>query len=331
MEILLNNYDADGNVYAGQPSIKQGLRSVHILEAALQHPRDICRSLVKMLLQHGASIFNTSTRTVAKSVLQLAIVRNQDVMDIFAEHDSENFIHTITKVVWRESTRCDTPLTWTIKCSSEDAAFKLLSYGAPPQLTFDASLDAQVDFERPGKSALENVQEYFWQPILAAAENEMPRLVMELLDRGADPNSSLTTEEAWYMSEHRDCRSVLDIVKAKLIELRNWHKEDEQINYDNRTPEETKQLAAKESAVIRLIRGYEEAEVRLVNLGAKVTDGANVPQESIAVPLRPQKKIQLDVSHSEGTNIQIASALDADSRDVGIAKMKTIDEGHSAL
>ena len=331
VEILLNTYNADVNLLAGRLDSQQGMRSVHILEVALQHPRDICRSFLKMFLQHGASLFDRSKRTISKSVLHLAIVRNQDALDIFAEHDS-NFIHAITKAVWTESMRCDTPLTGAIKSGFEGVALKLLSYGAPPHLTFDSSLDAEVGFGPPGKSAAEIAQKYFWQPILVAAENEMPKLLMGLLDRGADPHTTLTDEQARSMIEHRDCRNVLDIVRAKLMELRNWHKEDECINYDIKgTPEETKQLTGKENAVIRLIREYEEAEARLVTLSSQMTDGVNLEESPRPVSFRPQKKVQLGVPRSKEVPIQTSQTSDVDFQGLDFRKLKTLEDGHSAL
>src|ERR1700709_362957 len=109
VQILLDIYEADVNLLAGEAGFNP---PVHVLEVALQHPKDTCRSLLKMFLQHGASLFDKSTRTISISVLHLAIVRYRDTLDIFAEYDSENFMHAITKVTWKESVQCDTPLTW---------------------------------------------------------------------------------------------------------------------------------------------------------------------------------------------------------------------------
>jgi hypothetical protein len=332
VEILLSTYNADANLPAGRVDLQQGIRSVHVLEVALQHQRDICRSLLKILLQHGASLLDKSTGSISKSVLHLAIMRNRDALDVFAEYDSSNFIHAITKVVWIESIQCETPLTGAIRSGSEDTALELLSYGASPQVTFDSSLDVQVDFLLPGKTAIEVAKEHFWQPILVAAQYEMPKVVVDLLDRGADPNATLTAHQADKMFEHRDCRSVLDLVRAKLNELRNWHKKDEQINYDIKgTLEEIKQLSGKENAIIKLIRGYENAEARLVTLQAQVTDELSLQELSNPLQLRPQKEIQLGIPRFKETSRQNSQISDAGSHEIDVRKLKTLEEGHSAL
>lgn len=329
VEALLITYNADANLLAGQLDLERGVRYGHVLEAALQHPRNICRSLLKMLLQHGASLFDISARTVVTSTLHLAIVRNQDALDIFAEYDSENFMYIITKFIWIEGMQCETPLTLAIKSGLENAAFKLLSYGAPPQLTFDSSLDTQADFKLPGKSAVEIAKERYWQPILAAAKNEMPQLVMKLLDHGADPNATLTDEQAdgLFEFEYRDCRSVLDLIKTKLVQLRNWHKENELEG----TPEELMWLTRKKIAIVRLIQGYEEAEARLVSLGAKVTAGVSLQEPSTPASLQFQKKIQSSASKTKEIHAQITQTSDVSFRDADFRKLSTLEEGHAAL
>lgn len=327
-EALLTTYHANANVIAGEDNAQRGTRIAHVLEAALQHPRDVCRPLVTMLLQHGASLLDPSEKTVSRSLLLLALKRDEDVLDIFAELDNQNFIAGITKSVWYEMMSCLNTLTMAIESGLENTALKLLKYGAPAQLEFNSSLEI-VALRNPfGKNAEEAAKDDFWQPILRAAIKEMPRLMIDLLDRGADPNSTLTDHQAQYMLDHRECRTVLDIVKAKLMELRSWKKDDETASYDIRgTPEEAIQIKGKEDAVAQLIKEYEAAEAKLVSMGAKTSDGLNLQELPTPVSIRPNKRLQLHAPSSSEAETQTQQQ----SGELDFRKIETLEDGHQAL
>ncbi|UKZ58338.1 hypothetical protein TrVGV298_012206 [Trichoderma virens] len=327
-EVLLTTYQANANIISGRQDAQRGTRTAHVLEAALQHPRDVCRPLLKMLLQHGASLLDPSSNTISESLLFLALKRDEDALDIFAELDNQNFMVAISNTVWSGPMSCHNILTSAIQHGLENAAFKLLSYGAPPQLKFNSSLDIVAGFTPFGKTPQEAAEGDFWQPILIAAMNEMPRLMIDLLDRGADPNSRLTDHQARYMLHHRDCRTVLDIVKAKLVELRNWNKKEESASYDIRgTPEEAKQITAKENAVAQLIKEYEEVEAKLISTGAETSDGLNLQDPPTPVSIRPHKRVQLHAPSSLEMEVQTPPA----SKEIDPRKLETLEDGHQAL
>ncbi|PNP43480.1 hypothetical protein THARTR1_11121 [Trichoderma harzianum] len=327
-EALLTTYHANANIIAGEDDAQRGTRTAHVLEAALQHPRDICRPLVTMLLQHGASLLDPSENTVSRSLLFLALKRDEDVLDIFAELDNQNFMTAITKPVWFEMMSCLNALTIAIESGLENTALKLLKYGAPPQLDFNSSLEIVAGFTPFGKKPEEAAKDDFWQPILRAASKEMPRLMIDLLDRGADPNATLTEHQARYMLHHRECRTVLDIVKAKLLELRNWNKDEETPGYDIRgTPEEAKQITGKENAVAQLIKQYEATEAKLVSMGARVSDGLNLQEPPTPVPIRPHKRVQLHAPNSSEAETQTQQH----SEELDFRKIETLEDGHQAL
>lgn len=327
-EALLTTYHANANIIAGEDNAQRGTRIAHVLEAAMQHPRDVCRSLLTMLLQHGASLLDPSKETISQSLLLLALKRDEDVLDIFAELDKQNFTAAITKSVWFEMMSSLNPLTMAIESGLENTALKLLKYGAPPQVDFNSSLEI-VALRNPfGRNPEEGVKNNFWQPILKAAMKEMPRLMIDLLDRGADPNSTLTEHQAEYMLQHRECRNVLDIVKAKLMELRNWNKDEENSGYDTRgTPEEAKQIKRKEDAVSQLIKEYEAAEAKLVSMGAKISDGLNLQELPTPVSIRPNKRLQLHAPSSSEAETQTQQQ----SEEIDFRKLETLEDGHQAL
>ncbi|KAL7953213.1 ankyrin repeat protein [Trichoderma compactum] len=327
-EALLTTYHANANIIAGEDNAQRGTRTAHVLEAAMQHPRDVCRPLLTMLLQHGASLLDPSKKAVSQSLLLLALRRDEDVLDIFAEFDNQSFIAAITKSVWFEMMSCLNTLTMAIESGLENTALKLLKYGAPPQLEFYSSLEI-VALRNPfGKNPEEAAKEDFWQPILKAAIKEMPRLMIDLLDRGADPNSRLTDHQAQYMLHHRECRTVLDIVKAKLMELRYWNKDEENVTYNIRgTPEEAIQIIGKENAVSQLIKQYETTEAKLVSMGAKISDGLNLQEPPTPVSIRPRKRVQLHAPISSETETQTQQQ----SEELDFRKIETLEDGHQAL
>lgn len=330
MKALLDVYHADVNIIVGKEDNQRGTRTADVLVAALQHPRDTCRSLLRILLQRGASLLSPATGTVSRTVLHLILQRDEDVLDIFAELDSEAFDHAIKKFTWGVSMKFQNALTSAIESGLEDTAFKLLSYGAPPKVEFDSSLDAHKkdSFYNFGKTALEAAEEEFWQPILCAAQFEMPRIVTELLNRGVDPNSRFTDHQARSLIWNRDCRSVLDLVSAKLAELRGWHKEDETLpSVFVGTPEETIQRDGKEKAVLQLIKQYEEAEAKLVSLGAKVTDGLKIED---AVKPRPNKRVQLHAPNPEAP-AEVLPPSHTSTDEIDFNKLEREEDGQMAL
>ncbi|PTB72368.1 ankyrin repeat protein [Trichoderma longibrachiatum ATCC 18648] len=326
-ETLLTRYHANPNIIVGYADVHKGTRTVHVLEAALQHPRDVCRSLLRLLLQHGASLLDPSSHTVTESLFFMIMKRGEDALDIFAELDAENFTRAVTKGLWIDSRRCQCALTGVIHLGLEDTAFKLLSYGAPPHVDFKSPLEIQVDSSPFRKKSLETAEDDFWQPILSAALFEMPRLVMELLDRGADPNTRLTEHQACYMVNQRECRTVLDLVKSKLVELRNWNIDDESANYETRgTPEEAKQRAGKQNAVTQLIKAYEEAEAKLVSMGAQTSAGLNLQGPQAPVSQQSFKGIQLHPPPAE-INVQLLPS----SKITDAKNLETVEDGRQSL
>lgn len=331
MEALLDVYHSDVNITVGKRDDVKGTRTGDVLEATLQHPRDTCRSLLRILLQHGASLLNPSTGTVSKELLLLVLQRGEDVLDIFAELDPKGFDHAIKKFVWGESMRYKNALTSAIELGLEDTAFKLLAYGAPAKLELNSSsVDAhkQEPFFHFGKTALEAAEEDFWQPILCAAHFEMPRLVLELLNRGADAKTRFTDHQARSLIWSSKCRSVLDLVSAKLVELRGWHMEDELLPQELvGTPEEALQRNGKKNAVTQMIKLYEEAEARLVSVGAEITDGLNLQGDDSP---RPHKRVQLSAPNPEA-QAEVALPSHTSTKDVDFEKLETAEDGQKAL
>lgn len=333
VEALLDIYHADVNITVGKEDAFKGTRTGDVLEATLQHPRDTCRSLLRILLQRGASLLNPSTGVVSKELLLLVLQRGEDVLDIFAELDPDGFDHAIKKFVWGESLKYKNALTSAIELGLEDTAFKLLAYGAPAKLELNSSsVDAhkQQSFSHHlyGKTALEAAEEDFWQPILCAAHFEMPRLVLELLNRGADAKSRLTDHQARSLIWSSKCRSVLDLVSAKLIELRGWDMEDEFLPRELvGTPEGTIQRDGKKSRVTQMIKLYEEAEARLVSLGAEITDGLNLQGDDSP---RPHKRVQLFAPNPEAET-EVAIPSHTFTKDIDFEKLETAEDGQRAL
>ncbi|RFU31088.1 hypothetical protein B7463_g5236, partial [Scytalidium lignicola] len=330
VEVLLSTYHADVNLPIGKNNPNYPTASVSILWLALQHPHNSCQSLVKLLLQHGASLVDKKTNKASNMTLPLILVRELNILDTFQEFDSVNLIHILTKVVWKQSMECNSALTLAIRSGLQAVAMELLRRGAPSQLTLDSTVDYHVDFCMLRKSPLEVAQEWFWQPILVAAEYEMPKLMIELLDRGADPHTTLNAEQAREMIFHSHCRTSLDIVAVKLTELRTWRGEYEDVDFRIKgTDEETEQLTGKENAIKQLIREYEEVEARLISSGVRMTDGLNL--QTTEEESRRRKRPRFSSNNIEQVPVRSLETLSVDDKGLDISTLNTPEEGYIAL
>lgn len=298
---------------------------------ALQHPRDSCRALVKLLLQHGVSLVDKTTGNVEMGVVQLILIRKLDTFDLFEEYDTESLRHVFTKLVWKQFSLCDSPLTMAIRFGFEAVAEQLLDYGAPAQLTIDSSVDCKIiGLGFPLKTPQEMAQERFWQPILLAAEYEMPKLIFKLLELGADPLVKLDQEQAREMTSHSDCRTVLDIVLMKLAEYQAWRSEDEHVDYRIKgTEEETVQRTGKENAIRELTEGYEKVKEQLIELGVQMTENLNLQRPEEEGPKR--KKQQFGFNSAQQIPIPLRSLDSTDSSSLVPAELTSVEVGCSAL
>jgi len=106
---------------------------------------------------------------------------------------------------------------------------------------------------------VEDFTKRFEQPIVLAAEFEMPKLIEILLANGADPSTSVTEAYRTNSIYYGDCRNVLEIVQKKLVELREWD-----VSKEHGMPQLGGKCGmlweAKKTAIDALIAEYESAE-----------------------------------------------------------------------
>lgn len=287
--------------------------------------------MVKVLLENGASLADKTTGTISRSMMELAISQDLGLLDLFMEQETEMFFHTIKNVVWTASHGHSTPLTLAIKNGLGKMARQLLSYGAPLHITLDSSLDVRQEYPGFIVNPVEIVKKQIWQPILCAATYEMPGLVMELLDRGADPKVARpegNAPELLYV--YRGCKNIMDIVQLKIVALRGWRREDEKVDYRIKgTPEEEDQLNGKADAVTQLLQAYEAVEARLIELGLQESDLTKLNDAEVSES-QPEKRVQFNFVQE--IPIHKANALELDDgKDLDINKLRTLEEGYSAL
>ncbi|KAH8812856.1 ankyrin repeat protein [Xylogone sp. PMI_703] len=324
---LLHDYGANCNIPI-KTNPRSPMSGIGTLYLALQHPRDSCRALIKLLFQHGASLIDKETGKASLLIIRVILLRELDVIDILQELESSGLSRVISKTLWKTSMVCNSLLTLAIRSGLEDVAMMLLELGAPYQVTFDSTLDYDIDFHFPGKTPLEIAQNWFWQPILVAAEYEMPKLVIKLIDLGADIHVSLDEEQAREMIGHSGCRTLLDIVSIKLAEFRAWHIEDEHISRESKEKdEEAKQLIGKQNAINQLIKEYEEVETRVTSMGGKLTEGLDLqaPEEE----RQDRKRRQFVFNRTNEIpleSLDISGAADSDTRN-----LQTLEQGFAAL
>ncbi|KAI0404447.1 ankyrin repeat protein [Xylaria palmicola] len=130
------------------------------------------------------------------------------------------------------------PLMTAIDKGNPILVLKLLEAGAKPEIDFETWLQgAKFAFERELSDYDTNklrYQERTKQPLLLALESPQPIMALELLERGADPNT-LTTE-SWnvirneWSRQYRTGMTALDVVRETIRELRKYDGERVSIN-----------------------------------------------------------------------------------------------------
>jgi Ankyrin repeats (3 copies)/Ankyrin repeat len=130
-----------------------------------------------------------------------------------------------------------TPLTTSINLKLPGLVTKLLSLGADPTIPFERFIKSWLQKENGANGLPQNsnvteaqVATRTTQPILMALEREMPGLLKEFINHGADP-STLDTDarmimESTYNVNHRLGHTVLDKVREQLKELRSFSGKD---------------------------------------------------------------------------------------------------------
>ncbi|OCK80768.1 ankyrin repeat protein [Lepidopterella palustris CBS 459.81] len=206
------------------------------LVLALQLPLEEAKSMAKVLLELGASSAQADMNQT--SALQYVAGLKPELLETLFDHDepaAKKAINhlAVTGSTWNPAAK--SPLMTAIEGRNVLGALKMLEAGANPKVDFDAWMKSvQVKFEdvatRDSKRNNGDFLKSVEQPVILAVQTELPSVVLELLARGADINTLTKVtqncvENEW-QRRYNKMESLLDLVQAKLQDLRNYKGED---------------------------------------------------------------------------------------------------------
>jgi ankyrin repeat protein len=232
IEELVNNFGADV------------LLPVKLIDAYSKNPRAAILTLVlaaqlteatatsQCLLKLGAS----STQGDMNGVSTLHYIVNEgnlDVLNLLAEYDRPAASKAINYVVisgYQHQPQVDTPLITAIEGDHQKVIERLLELGARPTVAFDEfaqACDRKFEYVSKDPEQFRHVfEKSVEQPIIRAVQKEFPKIVVRLLDMGADPNTLPIAAYAYvhHQSQYHgtDDKSLLDLVRKKLKALRDY-------------------------------------------------------------------------------------------------------------
>ncbi|KAJ6144623.1 hypothetical protein N7470_008518 [Penicillium chermesinum] len=283
---------------------RKPLAATLTLVLVLSLPLDKAREMSQALLEVGASLSQADFKqnTALNFIVQSDY---SELIDIYMKHDgpaTQRAIKHMTIDTWHRG--FFTPLMHAINAKKEESIQKLIQAGA--KIHFD-----QADFLSTMKSQLNKndfllkttdtfIETHSKQPIIAAVENQLPLVALELLRWGADPNSeqmgsyygsgytnfppspkdSIDEPPFFHRSDEEYLQEFQqDSYKAfsGKAQLREAHRNLEQTARDNesrkrRAREQTEQpkVLLEKAHMEELVRNYELLETELVRSGAKL-------------------------------------------------------------
>lgn len=195
----------------------------------------------------------------------LAATAYTDLLDAYLQHDQPAVKRVINHLAFKgHAWRPDAYSAFSTAVDAGDVigAIKLLDSGAEPTIAFDAFMkSAQLKFDQLKRNTSEVNEEIFGrnvcQPIISAVENDLPVLALELIARGADPNTltpdgfEVKTQE--HTRGYTTGKSLLDCVRHKVAKLRRYKGEKFEHNPPNPLdPDDSAYLNGLEDGTYRM-------------------------------------------------------------------------------
>lgn len=199
-------------------------------------PAERARDMTRTLLHLGASSAQADMNLV--TVLHYLVAGRSRALDLLFSHDgaaAKKALNVISVDGSAYSTNTETPIGATIIMRESPLTLQLLEAGANASVSFGDFMAAyQTKFRSRDRSDdpdtnKKKFEECVQQPIILAVAWELPAVALELLARGADPNTvipnserALRTRSYGYFSSRGYEKSVLDMVQAKIKVLREY-------------------------------------------------------------------------------------------------------------
>lgn len=202
------------------------------LVLALRLPWEKAKEMVLTLLNLGASSAQADLDGV--TAFHHSVNYGSESMQLLFDNDKAAVRAAIKHLVintgyWNSCTT--SPLTTALENNDTAAALKLLDFGIASEYDFGTWFKAAKNAPQgshlgndPDKN-LKNFKQNTDQPIIAALEFENPDVVLELLKKGADPNTLAPMGHQVMLEEnmrHYKGETVMDVVKRKLKLLRQY-------------------------------------------------------------------------------------------------------------
>ncbi|KAL4871430.1 hypothetical protein BDV12DRAFT_28672 [Aspergillus spectabilis] len=204
------------------------------LVLALRLPKETGIAMTEKLLQVGASPAQADISH--KTALHyLAHYGHLDLLDIYRKHDQpavERAINHLSASGQYYSFTAESPLMSAINVRDRTKVMKLLEMGAHPAVSLEEYIKAadSIDGSRHRISSAAEQKKQFQQevtqPVILAVQKDLPSIALELLARGADPDTltpdgyKVALDE--YQRSQRWGSSLLDYVQKKLKVLRGY-------------------------------------------------------------------------------------------------------------
>jgi len=205
-------------------------RAILPLVLAMSSPPENSKEVAKVLLELGATSAQADMDHF--TALHYIVERNNlDLLDILIKNDGPAAQSVLNHIPIGHSNCGQPALVLALQRGYEEMSAKLLSLGAKPSIEFDDWIKPYISRVEYAKNwtheqNMKTFENYCSQPIIHAAVHDLPKIMKELLAKGADPNTltnsaKVIIREPQY-SSWRTGHSVLDIVLQKLEKLREF-------------------------------------------------------------------------------------------------------------
>ncbi|KAJ5697768.1 hypothetical protein N7488_011452 [Penicillium malachiteum] len=239
VEMLVSSFGADAMmpVKIFNEGNRTPAAAILNLVLVLSLPLDKAREMSQTLLKLGASPAQADL-THCTPLHYIAQSDYSDLFDLYMEHDGPALQRTLnhlavnTSAIWGNNADLFSAFMNAIAARNPTMARRLLELGSKPQFELTEVMDAlksQLTNKFHVERIAANMQGGSTQPIMYAVEMEMPMIAIDLLHRGADPNTLAKSN----FNKASEC--LLDRVRSALKNKRDWLSESLETKsaYDN--------------------------------------------------------------------------------------------------
>lgn len=233
VKLLCQEYGADVllpvkflNPYNQQPS-----SAILTLALGLALPMDKAKSMASTLLSLGAMCTQADLKGIT-AFHRYVESTDVDLVQLLMDLDKTGAPIAMKNIAFPSTYSATSPLLCAIVSGDIRMALKLLDNGVPPQVDFDTWLKcakASTAFSN-NLSNFEENNKFFnmrnEQPLIVALRSPNPHVALELLERGADPDTRTTDSHnnrhySW-MPRSTNADNALAIVRDYLTALREY-------------------------------------------------------------------------------------------------------------